>query len=281
MIAAAAFCSAWLVMICLGARQAPAVATVPLLGRSTVLRHLFGVYVLPLLLLGFLFHLGYLLPMPLVGMALCVTAGSGTSGAALVAMAGGHVQRAAAVLLATTLASIVLMPLTLVLLAGQTDWLGVGLRAALVCLLFQLLPFVLGRFWVIDQAWWPRWQRRVERLANLAVTLLILLVVLQQLPQVVQQPLLLGIGSLLALAFWWGSRISGAAGRSGEQLELMAVVRNLTGVLVVLPALPQSAAALQAIPAFGLPMYVLCALLVWRARRSRPAPGRAPMDATP
>jgi hypothetical protein len=270
----AAFCSAWLVMICLGARSASQHGLHRRISSADIMRHLLGVYLLPLLVLTGLFCADVLRPAVFTGLALCVTSGSGTSGAALVAMAGGQQARAAALLLLSTLASIVFMPATLLLLTGKTDLLRVAGLAALVCLLFQLLPFLLGRFFLVRRLWWPHWDVRLERMANLAVTLLILLVVVQQLPAVWREPGLLGAGSLLAFSFWAGSRLSGAAGTPGEHLELMAIIRNLTGVLVVLPVLAQGSEAFKAIPAFGVPMYALSALLVWTARRQSVAANR-------
>lgn len=267
MIAMAAFCSAWLVMMCLGARSAEQHALHSIFTVAEIVRHLLGVYLLPLLVLAGIFQANLMSPAVFTGLALCITSGSGTSGAALVSMAGGQTTRAASILLLSTLASILLMPLTLLLLVNKTGLLQVAALAALVCILFQLLPFLLGRHVLVRQLWWPQWQARLERLANIAVTLLILLVVLQQMPVVWREPVLLGAGSALALSFWIGSRLSGAAGQAGEHLELMAIIRNLTGVLVVLPVLAQGNEALKAIPAFGLPMYLLSALLVWRARR--------------
>lgn len=271
MIALAAFVSAWLVMMCLGARSREQVTLWQTFPLRDVLRYLAMVYLLPLLVLALLYEHGMFSSALLTGFSLCVVAGSGTSGAALVSMAGGNSLRAAAILLATTLASIFLMPLILLLLAAGSGLLEAALRAALVCLLFQLLPFLLGRYYLQQRPWWQQHEKTLERLANLAVALLILLVVFQQLPQVLAQPLLLGVGSLLALSFWLGGRLGTVTAQPPAQLELMAIVRNLTGVLVVLPVLPFSAEAMQSIPAFGLPMYVLSALLVWQARRRQSA----------
>lgn len=240
--------SAWLVMFGL-ALAAPA-GTTQVRGWPTAL--LLG-YLVPGLGLALLAGLGGQ-PAHLQGLALCLAAGFGTSGAALHRLAGGDSRQAAHLVIVSSLLAVVLMPLGIAWLGGPRLDLALLGQVLLVCLLGQTLPYLLGHV-LLRRA--PAFGRRLaaplERLASFAVLLLIALVALQTLPRLgAQRELLLAAGLLVALLLLASlSRRSVAAGSP----QVLLLVRNLGGAILVARVLPEPTEVLLAIAAFGLPMY--------------------------
>lgn len=256
-----ALSSAWLVMFSL-ALLAPSDVARPSAWRMAVLLG----YVLPGLALLGLAAWG-IDTHHMQGLALCIAAGFGTSGAALHRLAGGDGQQAARLVIASGLLALPLIPLAVLGFGGpelNLDLLG---QVLLVCLLGQTLPYALGRALM---RWRPLLGRQLapplERLASTLVMLLIALVALQTLPRLAgHAELLLAAGLLVAVL------LSASLGRrpvAAGSPQMVLLVRNLGGAILVARVLPQPAEVLLAIAAFGLPMYGTALLGVALHRRA-------------
>ncbi len=251
--------STWLVMFGL-ALNAP--AALPRSG-GWIVAALLG-YLLPGLGLLALARLGLASP-HLLGLALCIAAGFGTSGAALHRLAGGDAQQAARLVIGSSLLALPLMLLLVAVATEPTKQMALLGKVVLLGLLGQLLPYTLGRGLL---HWRPQLGRRLaaplERLAGAAVIALIILIAQQTLPRLVAHPELLVAASLLV-----GLLLMASLGRQRVQdgnPQLLLLVRNLGGAILLARVLPESGEVLLAITAFGVPMYMaaLLGLLCYR-----------------
>ncbi|WP_339458479.1 hypothetical protein [Pseudomonas sp. EA_105y_Pfl2_R69] len=251
--------SAWLVMFSL-ALNAPATLT---RSGGWLVATLLG-YLLPGLGLLALAGLG-LAPPHLLGLALCIAAGFGTSGAALHRLAGGDAQQAARLVIGSSLLAVPLMFLLVAVTLGSAAQMPLLGKVLLLGLLGQALPYVLGRGLL---RWRPDLGRRLaaplERVAGVAVIGLIALIAQQTLPRLVVQVELLVAASLLV-----GLLLAASLGRQRVHEgnpQLLLLVRNLGGAILLTRVLPEPGEVLLAITAFGVPMYAaaLLGLLCYR-----------------
>jgi predicted Na+-dependent transporter len=245
--------SAWLVMFGL-ALNAPAALTRP---SGWIAATLLG-YLLPGLGLLALAGLG-LSPPHLLGLALCIAAGFGTSGAALHRLAGGDARQAAHLVIGSSLLALPLMLLLVAVAAEPTAQVALLGKVFLVGLLGQILPYALGRGLL---SWRPDLGRRLaaplERLAGVAVIGLIALIAQQTLPRLVAHAELLVAASLLVSLL-----LAASLGRQRVQdgnPQLLLLVRNLGGAILLARVLPAPGEVLLAITAFGVPMYAAALL---------------------
>ncbi|MES2817420.1 MAG: hypothetical protein V4812_00345 [Pseudomonadota bacterium] len=261
-----ALSSAWLVMLGLALSAPRGKARVR--GAGTAL--LLG-YLLPGLGLWLLAGLG-MAPAHLQGLALCLAAGFGTSGAALHRLAGGDGRQAAHLVIGSSLLAVLLVPLSIACLGGPQLEVRVLGQVLLACLLGQTLPYLLGRLllWRAP-ALSHRLAAPLERLASAAVLLVIALVALQTLARLGARPELL-LAAILLVALLLLARLDRRSVAAGNP-QVLLLVRNLGGAILVARVLPEPAEVLLAIAAFGLPMYGVALLGLALYRRPQASAG--------
>lgn len=258
--------SAWLVMLALSARAAGE-SRLPF-AQLLSLRHLFWAYALPTLFILLLQQLGMIDRLASLGLLICLLSGCGTSGAALARNTGTASGSVVALMVASAAIAIMTMPLaTLMLLGGQEA--AISAFVVLVALvLAQWLPFQLGLAWFHRHAASPALAGNLERLASLSVLLLIALIAWRELPRLPEHPDIAFAAAALALLLGLVSRRATAP---HQGLESMVVIRNLTAATLVASQLSAAASVMTALCAFGVVMYPVALLQVWRARVTRKA----------
>ncbi len=258
--------SAWLVMLALSARAAGE-SRLPFRELLTT-RHLLWAYALPTLLILLLQYLGLTDRLTSLGLLICLLSGCGTSGAALARNTGTASGSVVALMIASAAIAIITLPLaTLALLGGEEAAISAFIvLAALV--LAQWLPFQLGLAWFRRHAASPALAGNLERLASLSVLMLIALIAWRELPRLPEHPDIAFAAAALTLLLGLVSRRATAP---HQGLESMVVIRNLTAATLVASQLSGAASVMTALCAFGVVMYPVALLQVWRARVTRKA----------
>lgn len=269
-IAVLAITSAWLVMLALSVEDA-AVTTSGRSATKAAMRPLWRawwpqvawVYAMPLLIVAAARHAGYIASDTALGLALCVAAGSGTSGASLASMAGAPAGPVKQWLLLSIAASLLLVPAAVYVFSTADLAPRAAVAAAATGLFAQLLPYAAGRALLRPRrGTWTAW---LKRAADASVLALIAVVLVREIPRLTQEPDLLLNVTVLALLLWLGGRLAAGA---QSALALLALVRNLTGAMAVAAVLPTAGNPMLTLSAFGLPMYGLALPLALQARRS-------------
>jgi len=256
--------SAWLVMLALSARAA-CEPSLPFRQLLTV-RHVLWAYALPALLIMVLHHGGLIDRLAGLGLLICLLSGCGTSGAALARTTGTASGSIVALMVASAAIAILTLPLaTLMLLGGQEA--AVSAFIVLVALvLAQWLPFQLGLVWFQRHPASPVLANNLERIASLSVMLLIGLIAWWELPRLPDHPNIAIAAAMLAILLGLVSRRATAP---HPGLDSMVVIRNLTAATLVASQLSATASVMTALCAFGVAMYLVAMLQVWRARVTR------------
>ncbi|MEK6788465.1 MAG: hypothetical protein AABY68_05900 [Pseudomonadota bacterium] len=259
--------SAWLVMLALSARAAGE-SRLPFRELLTI-RHLFWAYALPTLLILLLQYLGLIDRLASLGLLICLLSGCGTSGAALARKTGTASSSVVALMIASAAIAIITLPLaTLMLLGGKEAAVSAFIvLAALV--LAQWLPFQLGLAWFRRHAASPALAGNLERIASLSVLLLIALIAWRELPRLPEHPDIAFAAAALAVLLGLVSRRATAP---HQGLDSMVVIRNLTAATLVASQLSAAASVMTALCAFGVVMYPVAMLQVWRTRVTRKPP---------
>jgi len=259
--------SAWLVMLALSARAASEPG-LPIRQMLT-LRHVLWAYALPAMLILLLQHGGLIDRLASLGLLICLLSGCGTSGAALARNTGTASGSVVALMVASAAIAILTLPLaTLMLLGGQEA--AVSAFVVLVALvLAQWLPFQLGLAWFRRRPASPGLAGNLERMASLSVLLLIALIAWRELPRLPNHPDIAIAAALLAILLGLVSRHATAP---HQGLGSMVVIRNLTAATLVASQLSAAASVMTALCAFGVVMYPVAMLQVWRARVTRKPP---------
>lgn len=258
--------SAWLVMLALSARAAsePGVSA---RGWLTA-RHLVLAYLLPTAFLLMLEHKGLIGAEARLGLLICLLSGCGTSGAALARGSGGSAPAVASLMLASAGLAILLLPLAVLLGVGNDAALTSAGIVLAALLLAQGLPYWLGlqRFRARPAS--PQLQAGLDRLASLSVLALIALIAWRELPGLPDHPdiAMAAAGTAILLGL-----VARPATTPHEDLGSMLVIRNLTAASLVASQLPSSPEVMTALCAFGLMMYPVALIQVWRAHVTRKA----------
>lgn len=226
--------SAWLVMLSLGLGATAADRA----GwkHELAVRYWFGVYVLPLLLIGGCLYFDAITEGGALGLALCVLSGSGTSGVAWAKARGASGSRVTTRLASGALIALVTMPLAAALGAVTVNALQVAITVFLALMLAQWLPWQVGRWWGAHRPMKPGSLRMLERAA--AVLAIVLAVT--------------------------------SAFEADVRLEAMGVIRNLTLVTLVLTQANAPQEAMTALAAFGALMYPAAWLAALVGRTAMP-----------
>lgn len=235
-------------------------------------RHLLLAYVVPVLCICALPLLLPLSPEARLGLTICVLSGCGTSGAALARAAGTSASRVIALMVSSAAIAVISLPLAVLLASGSSQFLASAGTILAVLLLAQWLPFQLGSHYFRRHPDRQRLELVLEKLASLSVIVLIALIAWQELPRLPAHPDIAIAGAVVAVLLGLVSR---AATAPDQGLETLIVVRNLTAATLVASRLPMAAEAMTALCAFGLAMYPVAFVLVWRSRTTRPA--RSPL----
>jgi len=171
-------------------------------------------------------------------------------------------------MVASAAIAILTMPLaTLILLGGQEA--AVSAFVVLVALILaQWLPFQLGLAWFQRHPASPALAHNLERIASASVFLLIALIAWRELPKLPHNPDIALAAALLAILL---GLISSYATLPNQGLESMVVIRNLTAATLVASQLASAASIMTSLCAFGVMMYLVVMLQVWRQRRTRKA----------
>lgn len=265
-IAVLAITSAWLVMLSLSVEDVSAassglsVANAP--GRQCW-HHAAWVYAMPLLIVVAARYSGHIDAGTALGLALCVAAGSGTSGASLARMAGAAPALVKQWLILSIAASLLLIPAAVYVFSTADMAPRAAAAAAMTGLFAQLLPYAAGRALLRSRR--GTWRVWLKRGADTSVLALIAVVLVREVPRISQGPAVLLNVTVLAMLLWLGGRL---AARAQSELALMALVRNLTGAMAVAAVLPAAGNAMLTLSAFGVPMYGLALPLALCARRS-------------
>lgn len=269
-IAILALGSAWLVMLALSVETSTASPAPRARGARPFeeswlpwVRHGLCVYALPLLAIHGAFTADSIDESTALGLALCVAAGSGTSGATLARMAGADAAQVRQGLLLSISASLLLIPAAVYVFSSAALAPRAAAVAAMTGLFAQLLPYALGHLLLRPRrGTWVRW---LKGAADASVLILIVLVFVREAPLIWQRPAALLSVTALALLLVIGGRI---AAREQAELALLALVRNLTGALAVASVLPATGNLMLTLSAFGLPMYAMALPWALYARRS-------------
>lgn len=256
--------SAWLVMLALSARAAsePGVSA-----RSWLTaRHLVLAYLLPTAFLLMLEHKGLISPDIRLGLLICLLSGCGTSGAALARGSGGSAAAVASLMLASAGLAVVLLPLAVLLGVGNDAALASAGTVLAVLLLAQGLPYRLGLLRFRAHPPSPRLQAGLDRLASVSVLALIALIAWRELPRLLDHPgvTLAAAGTAILLGL-----VARPATTPHEDLGSMLVIRNLTAASLVASQLTDAPEVMTALCAFGLVMYPVALIQVWRAHVTR------------
>ena len=258
--------SAWLVMLALSARAAGESRLS--FGALLTHRHVLWAYALPTLFILLLQYLHLIDHLASLGLLICLLSGCGTSGAALARNTGTASGSVVALMIASAAIAIVTLPLaTLTMLGGEEAATSAFIvLAALV--LAQWLPFQLGLAWFRRHAASSALAGNLERMASLSVLMLIALIAWRELPRLPEHPDIAFAAAALALLLGLVSRRATAP---HQGLESMVVIRNLTAATLVASQLSAAASVMTALCAFGVVMYPVALLQVWRARVTRKA----------
>lgn len=207
----------------------------------------------------------------LSAMTLCIAAAGGTSAGAFVMQVKGSPALAAKLIV--VLLGVSLLAVTVF---SQLGWIELGALSlgglALYLLTITLAPLFIGRgFQHLYPVIAKRWQPLFDRLGSLLVILLVIALAVRYGREILSGPAEPMIAAaLLVLLFVLPPLLEPEVGWR-RTLVLVTLIRNLTLVLSILAVLPQSAALLSTVLAFGLFMYLMTAMLVWYWR-SRPLP---------
>lgn len=221
---------------------------------------------LPLLVWLLVRSLGWLSADALAAMILCIACAGGTSAGAFVTQVKGSVTLAATLIvwsLVLSLASIALF--------SQWQWIQPGAlslsQLALYLLAITLLPLLAGRgLRRVVPALCTRWQPRIERLGSLLVVLLVIALAVRYGREILTGPgEPLWAAAVLVLAFVLPPLLE-VRESFRRTVVLVTLIRNLTLVLSLLAVLPDAPALIPTVLAFGLFMYAMTGLLVWRWR---------------
>lgn len=231
-------------------------------------RFLLWAYGLPVLVIVVMQYSGLIDQYGSLGLLICLLSGCGTSGAALARSTGTAPASVVALMVASAAIAILTMPLaTLILLGGQQA--AVSAFVVLVALILaQWLPFQLGLAWFQRHPASPVLAYHLERIASVSVLLLIALIAWRELPRLPENPDIALASALLAILL---GLISSYATQPHHGLENMVVIRNLTAATLVASQLASAASIMTSLCAFGVMMYLVVMLQVWRQRRTRKA----------
>ncbi|MDZ7871375.1 MAG: hypothetical protein U5L02_19600 [Rheinheimera sp.] len=215
-----------------------------------------------------------------LALGLCIAAGGGTS-------VGAFVQKTGAAPALTATLIMLLQGLSLIVIAGlaffgvvQFDGFAFGVPAfgalsladfAGFLLLITVAPFLAG---IAVNWYWPqrslRWQPRLERAGSALVLCLVAALMLQYGPDVLSGPAEpLWAAATLVLLLVVPPLLFERQAVIRKTLVLVSLVRNLTLTLALLALMPQASALLPTVLAFGLAMYLMCGVLLWRWRALR------------
>jgi predicted Na+-dependent transporter len=258
--------SAWLVMLALSARAAGE-ARLPFRELLT-LRHVFWAYALPTSFILLLQYFAFIDHLASLGLLICLLSGCGTSGAALARKTGTASSSVVALMVASAAIAIVTLPLvTLVLLGGHEASISAFVVLASL-ILAQWLPFQLGLAWFQRHPVSLSLAANLERMASLSVLVLIVLIAWRELPRLPDQPQIAAAAAGLAILL---GLVSHQATAPHKGLNSMVVIRNLTAATLVASQLTVAETVMTALCAFGVVMYPVALLQVWRAGATRNA----------
>lgn len=234
-----------------------------------VLRAVIGYNLLiPALALAALKSSGWFSPQALMAMSLCVACAGGTSAGAFMSQIKGSAALAATLIVASLGAS-----LCTIAVFSQLHWISIG-SLSLPQLAAYLLAITLVPLWSGKAlcrhfpAHSALWQPHVDRLGSLLVVLLIVALAVRYGKPILtgpREPLLAAL--CLVLIFVLPPFLERLPTQR-RTIVVVTLIRNLTLVLSVLAVLPNAHALLPTVLAFGLLMYAMTGVLVWRWRTS-------------
>lgn len=221
-------------------------------------------YVSPLLVLLLLQSLGVLSLPALLGLSVCILAGTGTSSVPMALAVGAKPGAVSSRLVVSAVVALVSIPLVTFLLMDNRQALQQALLVLAVLLFAVGLPWVLGQWCSRHQHVPAPWRTRLEAAGNWSVVLLIVFVAVRELPKLPQHWDLAAASSLLVVTLCVGGLW--AEGQKG--LAITALIRNLTLSILVLSSLNTDPEAFTAMSVFGAVMYLAAIPLNrWSRRR--------------
>ncbi|MCQ8896765.1 hypothetical protein NQT62_10010 [Limnobacter humi] len=206
----------------------------------------------PLLLLMLLHTVGVLSQPALLGLSVCILAGTGTSSVPMALAVGANPMGVSSRLMVSAVVALLFIPFTTFWLMESPEALH---QAALVLavLLFAVgLPWVLGQWFARQNRPSAAWRARLDAAGNWSVLALIVLVAVRELPKLSQHWDLAAVSLLLVFVLCVGG--IWAEGKKG--LAITALIRNLTLSILVLNSLNTDSEAFTAMSVFGALMYL-------------------------
>lgn len=207
-------------------------------------------------------------PNALAAAALCIASAGGTSSGAFVTKAQGS----------TALASrLIVLALGISLLAvalfSHWRWITLGPLSlgglAAYLLGITLTPLATGWLWRrVSPLTAARWQPGLERMGSVLVILLVLALALRYGREILTGPAEPLLAAVVLVVLFTVPPLLEPVRTVRRTVALVTLIRNLTLVLSILAVLPDAAALMPTVLAFGLFMYLTAGVLLWRWREA-------------